>query len=121
VRLVKTIGDAAMLVSQEPAALLDVSLALGEAAEAEGDDFPALRAGIASGEAIARAGDWYGRPVNLAARICQTARPGSVLTTAEVREAAEGDGYEWSKAGRRRLKGVKGETPLWRVRRPQSG
>jgi adenylate cyclase len=116
VRLVKTIGDAAMLVSPDPAALLDASLGLVEAAEAEGDDFPALRAGIATGEAIARAGDWYGRPVNLAARICGVARPGSVLTTAEVREAAGPDAYRWSRAGRRRLKGVSGETPLWRAR-----
>jgi adenylate cyclase len=117
VRLVKTIGDAAMLVSADASALVDASLRLVDAAEAEGNDFPALRAGVASGEAIARAGDWYGRPVNLAARICSTARPGSVLTTAEVRDAAGPERYQWSKAGRRRLKGVSGETPLWRARR----
>src|SRR3954452_11911471 len=41
VRLVKTIGDAAMLVSPDVGALLDCALALHEASEAEGDDFPA--------------------------------------------------------------------------------
>ena len=47
VRLIKTIGDAAMLTSTEPEPLLDATLALLEAADAEGDDFPQLRAGAA--------------------------------------------------------------------------
>ena len=45
VRLVKTIGDAAMLVSPEPGPLVDATLALVAAAEEEGDTFPQLRAG----------------------------------------------------------------------------
>ena len=45
VRLVKTIGDAAMLVAPEPAPLLRTSLALMDAAEAEGEGFPQLHAG----------------------------------------------------------------------------
>ena len=48
-----------------------------DAADAEGEDFPQLRAGVARGEALARAGDWFGRPVNLASRITDIARPGS--------------------------------------------
>jgi adenylate cyclase len=115
VRLVKMIGDAAMLVSTEPGALLDAALALVERADAESEDFPQLRAGVAAGEALARAGDWYGRPVNLASRITSIARPGSVLAAAEVRDAAEA-GYRWSFAGRRRVKGVRGEIALFRVR-----
>ncbi len=75
-RLVKTIGDAAMLASTEPHALLDSALALVAAAEAEGDEFPQLRAGAALGSALPRAGDWYGRPVNIASRITSIARPG---------------------------------------------
>ena len=57
VRLVKMIGDAAMLVSPDGAAVLDQALGLIEAAENEGDEFPMLRAGLARGTAIARAGD----------------------------------------------------------------
>ncbi|HEX4466251.1 MAG TPA: adenylate cyclase regulatory domain-containing protein, partial [Solirubrobacteraceae bacterium] len=79
VRLVKTIGDAAMLASPEPEALLESALALIDAVEAEGDDFPQLRAGAALGQALPRAGDWFGRPVNLASRITSVARPGSLL------------------------------------------
>jgi adenylate cyclase len=117
VRLVKTIGDAAMLVCPDPAALLECSLDLHDAAAAEGDDFPRLRVGMALGPAVARAGDWYGRPVNLASRVTAIARPGSVLATREVRDAAP-DGYRWSSAGRRSLRGVEGQVALYRARRP---
>ena len=81
VRLVKMIGDAAMLVSTRPEATMAAALELVEAAEGEGESFPALRAGVASGPALSRAGDWYGRPVNLASRLTAIARPGSVLAT----------------------------------------
>src|ERR1044072_5454954 len=64
VRLVKTIGDAAMLVSTEAEPMLDAALRLVEAAEQESDEFPRLRAGVAFGSALAQAGDYHGRPVN---------------------------------------------------------
>jgi adenylate cyclase len=116
VRLVKTIGDAAMLISPDAASLLEVALDLVDAADAEGRAFPQLRIGLASGAALNRAGDWYGRPVNIASRITTIARPGSVLATREVRDAG-GDGYRWSSAGARSLKGVDGPVRLYRVRR----
>ncbi|MGA9876250.1 MAG: adenylate cyclase regulatory domain-containing protein [Solirubrobacteraceae bacterium] len=116
VRLVKTIGDAVMLVSPDPAMLLDSSLALIGAADAEGEEFPQLRAGIALGPALSRAGDWFGRPVNLASRITGVARPGSVLVEREVREATRDD-YRWSYAGERRLRGVREPVALYRARR----
>jgi adenylate cyclase len=117
VTLVKMIGDAAMLVSWETDALVDASLTLIEAADAEGDGFPQLRVGLATGEAIGRAGDWFGQPVNLASRICSSARPGSLLTTNEVRDEVGDDGFRWSRAGKRRFKGVRDEVGLHRVRR----
>jgi len=118
VRLVKTIGDAAMLVSPDAGPLLEVALDLVDAADAEGRDFPQLRIGLASGAALSRAGDWYGRPVNIASRITTIARPGSVLATREVRNAG-GNGYRWSSAGARSLKGIDGPVRLYRVRRPR--
>ena len=115
VRLVKTIGDAAMLVAPEPDPLVRAALDLVESPSA-GQDGEQLRAGLAAGNALPRAGDWYGRPVNLASRLTAFARRGSVVTTAEVREAATGD-YDWSFAGSRRFKGVEGEVRVFRVRR----
>jgi adenylate cyclase len=116
VKLVKTIGDAAMLASPEPKPLLNAALNLIDAANAEGEDCPQLRAGAAIGLALPRAGDWFGRPVNLASRITAIARPGSVLVEREVRESAA-DAYAWSYAGERRLRGIRGAVPLFRARR----
>jgi adenylate cyclase len=121
VKLVKTIGDAAMLVSPEAEseALVRVTLDLVKAADDEGEDFPMLRGGVARGEAIGRGGDWYGRPVNVASRLTGVARPGSVLTTESVRDEAE-DAFAWSFAGRKKLKGVKEPVPLFRAREKQA-
>lgn len=117
VRLIKTIGDAVMLGSRDNDALLAAAIRLVEAADQESERFPQLKAGLARGEVIGRAGDWYGHPVNLASRITDIARSGSVLASEEVKDAAEGD-YEWSFAGARRIKGVDGEVKLFRVRPP---
>jgi adenylate cyclase len=116
VRLIKTIGDAAMLSSLEPEPLLDAALALVDAADSEGEDFPQLRAGMAVGPALSRAGDWFGRPVNLASRITAVARPGSLLAEREVRESIAGN-YRWSYAGERRLRGIRDPVALYRARR----
>jgi adenylate cyclase len=119
VRLVKTIGDAVLLVSPDVDGLIEAALTLVDAAEAEGDEFPQLRAGMARGLALNRAGDWYGRPVNLAARVTAIARPGSVLCDQEARDAATGD-WRWSFAGERRVRNVREPVKVHRVRRPQA-
>ncbi|MGX9787229.1 adenylate cyclase regulatory domain-containing protein [Mycobacterium sp. MMS18-G62] len=116
VRFIKTIGDAVMFVSTDPVALLRVALALLAVAE-KYDDFPQLRVGIASGQAVSRAGDWFGSPVNVASRVTGVARPGAVLVSEATREAiGEVNGFDWSFAGARHLKGVKGEVKLFRAR-----
>jgi adenylate cyclase len=120
VRLVKTIGDAAMLASPDPEPVLGAALSLIDAADAEGEYFPQLRAGAAIGQALPRAGDWFGRPVNLASRITSVARPGSLLVERELREAVQ-QGYAWSFAGERKLKGIRSGVPLYRARRKTAG
>jgi adenylate cyclase len=117
VRLIKTIGDAAMLVSDQPGPLVDTALGLIE--DAEREDLPTLRAGLALGDAVLRGGDYFGHSVNLASRATGSARPGSVLCTQEVRDGAI-DAFEWSYAGRFRLKGISGTVPLHRARRLRS-
>jgi adenylate cyclase len=114
VRLVKTIGDAAMLVAPTSKPLVDTVLGLVEDSRSD-NGLPLLRGGIASGEALQRAGDWYGRPVNLASRLTSFARRGSVVTSGDVHDAAPDD-YAWSFAGNRRLKGLADEVPVYRVR-----
>ena len=118
VRLVKMIGDAAMFASPESGRLLEAVIGLVESARNE--DIPPLRAGAARGQALGRGGDWYGRPVNLAARITSFARPESVVVDQFVKDSiAESNGrpFHFSFAGKRRFKGIEGEVPVHRVRR----
>ncbi len=117
VRLVKTIGDAVMLVSPQPRPLVDLLLDLVDAAEAD-EQMPPLRAGASWGSAYPRLGDWYGGTVNLASRVADRARPGSVLVTATLHDAlGDVEGLEWSRAGSKRLKNVGEPVEVWRVRR----
>jgi adenylate cyclase len=120
VRLVKTIGDAAMLVSTAAEAMTDAALRLVQAAEEEGEEFPRLRAGIARGPAVTQSGDYYGRSVNLASRVTAVAKPGSVLVDQATKRAAP-DAFEYSFAGERRLKGFDSRFRLYRVRRGEPG
>ena len=113
-KIVKEIGDAVMLVAPEPTPLVDAALGLVEGSEGQ-DGLPAIRAGIAYGPAVNRWGDWYGSTVNVASRLTGRARPSSVLATEAVRDAA--DGYEWSFAGEKKLKGLSSPVRAYRARR----
>lgn len=116
VRLIKTIGDAVMLVSTDAAALLDAALRLVAVTEID-EEFPRLRVGLATGPAVSRAGDWFGGSVNLASRVTGAARPGTVLVAESTRTAVgDGDRFSWSFAGARHLKGVKNDVKLFRAR-----
>ncbi|RZT26172.1 adenylate/guanylate cyclase [Mycobacterium sp. BK558] len=116
VRFIKTIGDEVMLVSPEPAPLLEAVLRLVDATD-DDSDFPRLRVGVATGMAVSREGDWFGSPVNLAARVTGAARPGSVLVSESAREAVGDDErFVWSFAGARHLKGFKSDIKLFRAR-----
>jgi len=124
VRLVKLIGDGAMLISTDAEAMVDAALRLVSAAEEEGEEFPSLRAGIAHGSVHTQGGDYYGGTVNLASRIGGIARPDSVLVDSAARDAAA-EAFDYSFAGERRLKGFDSKTKLYRARRagvgPQAG
>jgi adenylate cyclase len=120
VRFIKTIGDAVMFVCPDPEPLLGVVLKLVDAVDTD-NDFPRLRAGVACGMAVSRAGDWFGSPVNIASRVTGVARPGTVLAADSVWEAlgemGETGGFKGTFAGARRLKGIKNEVKLFRIRR----
>ena len=116
VQVIKQIGDAVMLVSNEAEPMLDAALGLIDVADQEGEEFPQLRAGVAHGPALPQSGDWYGRTVNLASRITGIARPSSVLVDEAARDAA-GEAFSYSFARERRLKGIDGRVKLFRARR----
>ncbi len=77
-RVVKFLGDAVMFVATAPDALVGIALDLVHHPKAA-DAGLQVRAAVAAGELVAQEGDWYGPPVNLAARLVSVARPGQVL------------------------------------------
>jgi adenylate cyclase len=121
VELVKTLGDGAMFVSTDAAALVRAIRRLAELVAKEGDDFPPLRAGMAYGPAISRGADWFGQSVNTASRIVEIAKPSTILADAAVRERA-GDGFTWTRRRRaRRFKGLDGRLRVYRLHTGDAG
>ena len=104
-RVVKTLGDAVLFVADDAAAAVEVALETVAAHEAD-PDLPRARAGIALGPVLVRLGDVFGEPVNLASRLTDEARPGTLLVD---RAAAENLGddpaYALSRLPRRSVRG----------------
>jgi class 3 adenylate cyclase len=92
---VKAIGDGLMLRCSDPEDAVRLGLRLMDELAGEGD-FPPVRVGIHTGPALASGGDWYGRAVNVAARLCATAPGGEVMVSENTRTAAGSlNGVEW--------------------------
>jgi class 3 adenylate cyclase/YHS domain-containing protein len=113
-RLIKTIGDAVLITSPDPAAGLSLIERLLTAAAAE-PRLPTLRAGLHHGDAIARDGDVFGAAVNLAARVAAEAHPAEVLGTLPVAEAAKELGIPVIEIGEVALKNVRKLTFLYSI------
>ncbi len=83
-RIAKWLGDGAMLVAVEPEIATEAIIEMQGRMEAL-DKSLELRAGLASGPVLMIDGeDYLGQPVNLAARLCDLAKPGEVLATREM-------------------------------------
>jgi adenylate cyclase len=87
--LVKALGDGLMIRCKEPADGIRLGLRIVAGVEAT-SSLPPVRVGVHSGSAVVREGDWYGRGVNVAARLCAAAGGGQVLVSEKTREAARG-------------------------------
>jgi class 3 adenylate cyclase len=76
-----------------------------------------VRIGLDAGEPVADSNDLFGTTVQMAARLCQTADPDTILVSRTVREMA-GSQFEFVELGARSLKGFAKEiTPfevIWR-------
>ena len=84
-RIVKFIGDEVMWVSSTPEKLAKVAFDLVEHQEARQAGLQ-VRAGLGYGSVLAIAGDYFGTPVNLAARLVGAAAPGQILVSTDVRD-----------------------------------
>jgi adenylate cyclase len=105
--LVKAMGDAAMLRCCDPGAAIRLALRLVDEIDSD-PDLPPIRIGVHSGSAVSQDGDWYGRAVNVASRLCSVAAGGEVLVS-ESTLAAAGELPRVS-VGERRLHWLKNVT-----------
>jgi adenylate cyclase len=109
-RPVKWLGDGVMFYFQDPAE--GVLAALDMVEGAANAALPPARVGIDAGAVIFQEGDYYGRTVNIAARIAEYARPGEVLVSQEVVDASDGSSVLFTGIGAVGLKGVSGTLVL---------
>ena len=102
-RLVKLIGDGAMVASTDAAEACRLARELVDAFAAA-PDLPEVRVGLAAGQVIAMLGDYFGEVVNLAARLVAIAETSAVVVSEDVRGAA-GDGFDFEPVALDELKG----------------
>ena len=112
---VKWLGDGVMFFFRDPGQ--GVLGALDMVEDVDAHELPPAHVGIHAGPVIFQEGDYYGRTVNIAARIAEYARPGEVLATREVVDASEGASVTFTPIGPVELKGVSGALELHRAAR----
>ncbi len=118
-RLIKVMGDAAMVVADDELACILFARDLLTAVE-ELPGRPAVRVGIHVGDAVERDGDYWGHAVNVAARLAARAGPCEILTTDAVKArigatAAPAD-LVFEPLGRQQLRNVSESLELFAVR-----
>jgi adenylate cyclase len=109
-RPVKWLGDGVMLFFPKPGpgvvAALEMVAGVAEAG------LPPAHVGLHAGPVIFQEGDYYGQTVNVASRIAEYARPGEVLVSQEVVDAANQSDVAFREIGPVELKGVGGAMRL---------
>jgi adenylate cyclase len=102
---VKWLGDGVMVHFQEPAGAVLAALQLvGQLPEA---GLPPGHAGVAAGPVVVQGGDYFGRTVNLAARIATQAAAGQVLVSEQVASSPPPEGVRFVGLGEFALKGYR--------------
>ena len=118
-RVIKTIGDEILFVTEDPVQGAHIALELIEAEERL-EHFPKLHVGLAYGDVLMRVGDVFGPTVNLASRLASVARPGRVLVDRELSGLLKPMDEEF-RVRRARTTAVRGYSRLdtWGLRRPK--
>jgi adenylate cyclase len=116
---VKWLGDGVMFYFPDPGQGVVAALDMVEGVASH--DLPPAHVGIHAGPVVFQDGDYFGRTVNMAARIAEYARPGEVLVTQEVRDVAKGAPVSFTDVGPVELKGVSGTLHLHSAGRSGGG
>ncbi|GAB16977.1 putative adenylate cyclase [Gordonia effusa NBRC 100432] len=88
-QVVKTLGDGVLFVNTDPTQAALTALAIAELSNQP--PIPELRIGLAQGRVLPRLGDVFGEPVNIASRLCGSARPGKILIDENLAELISDD------------------------------
>jgi len=112
---VKWLGDGVMVHFREPAGAVRSALEL--VGRLPGAELPPAHVGVAAGPVVVQGGDYFGRTVNLAARIAVRAGAGQVLVSQRVADSAPPDGVVFTDAGEVELKGFARPVRLLEARR----
>jgi adenylate cyclase len=100
---VKWLGDGVMVHYREPAGAVLAALRMVEQLPEAG--LPPAHVGVAAGPVVAQGGDYFGRTVNLAARIAAHASAGRVLVSQRVAESSP-EGVRFVELGELQLRGI---------------
>ena len=111
-RIVRLLGDGVMLHGDDPTQLVEAAVDLVHELPDQG--LPPAHAGVHAGPLIERDGDFFGRAVNVAARIADKASPGEVLVSESVTEGASSD-MRVTELPTPELRGVQESLRLFRV------
>jgi adenylate cyclase len=111
-RVIKTIGDEAMIVGSDPASLTDWAVGF----QTMQSERPLPRIAVHYGVAMYRDGDYYGRDVNIASRMAARSAGGEVLVTRPVVDAVSAPHLEFERIGEVRLKGFNESTEVFIAR-----
>jgi adenylate cyclase len=112
---VKWLGDGVMVHHREPAGAVRSALDLVDQLPEAG--LPPAHVGVAAGPVVVQGGDYFGRTVNLAARIAAHAGAGQVLVSQSVADSAASAGVRYLELGELSLKGFARPVPLLEARR----
>ncbi|MGA8725079.1 MAG: adenylate/guanylate cyclase domain-containing protein [Acidimicrobiales bacterium] len=104
VRLVKLIGDEAMLVATDPRHAVEAAADICAVAHAD-PDLPPARGAVGYGSVYARGGDYFGSLVNLVARAVKVARPGHLIVSKEVAASLGDSGFTLGTAEQHAFRG----------------
>lgn len=119
-QVVKTLGDEVLFMAREPSAAAETVLSVMDAARAE-PTLPAVHAGLAYGPVLERAGDVFGPTVNVASRVTDLARVGTVLVDGEFHQVIAGDARFCTQRRPRRPRLGYGGLVTYRLRRAGPG
>jgi len=117
-RPVKWLGDGVMFYFRDPGNGVLAALEMVDGVVAAG--LPPAHVGLHAGPVVMQEGDYYGQTVNVASRIAEYARPGEVLVSEAVVQAAGASGLAFDDIGNVELKGVSGVVRLAAARRSLS-